>query len=210
MLRKVFLTFDDGPNEPYTSRILDILKEFEAKATFFVCGKNVEYFPEVAQRILNEGHAIGNHAYSHSRILTFTGLLRQEIERTTEIIYKTTGVRTNFFRPPWGVVAPWIKSYLKANNYKLILWDINSYDWAKAPAPVIEEIVLRKIKPDSIILLHDGKNAMLHSNRSQTVLALSSLIKNIKQRGFICKNINERDKPEKKAPRDSGDTMLNY
>ncbi len=190
MPEKVFLTFDDGPNEPYTSQILDILKEFEAKASFFVCGKSVEYFPDVVQRIMNEGHAIGNHAYSHSMILTFTGFLRREIEKTTEIIQKVTGVRTNFFRPPWGVATPWVKSYLKANNYKLILWDINSYDWAKAPARVIEEMVLKKIKPDSVVLLHDGKEAKLHSNRLQTVLALPSLIKNLQRKGFICKNIN--------------------
>ena len=87
MKNNVFLTFDDGPNEPYTSQILDILKEFGAKASFFACGKSVEYFPETTQRILNEGHALGNHTYSHSIILTFTGFLKREIERTTEVLF---------------------------------------------------------------------------------------------------------------------------
>jgi len=185
----VFLTFDDGPNEPYTSQILDILKEFGAKASFFACGKSVEYFPETTQRILNEGHALGNHTYSHSIILTFTGFLKREIERTAEVIQKTTGVKTNLFRPPWGVAAPWTKSYLKANKYKIILWNINSYDWAGVSAQDIEDTVLKKIKPNSIILLHDGKNAKLHHNRSQTVLALPSLIKNLYHRGFVCRSI---------------------
>ena len=189
MENDVFLTFDDGPNEPYTSQILDILKELGAKASFFACGKSVEYFPETTQRILNEGHALGNHTYSHSIILTFTGFLKREIERTAEVIQKTTGVKTNLFRPPWGVTDPWTKSYLKANNYKIILWDINSYDWAGVSAQDIEDTVLKKIKPNSIILLHDGKNAKLHHNRSQTVLALPSLIKNLYHRGFVCRSI---------------------
>lgn len=187
---EVFLTFDDGPNEPYTSQILDVLKDFGAKASFFVCGRSVEHFPDVAQRILNEGHSIGNHAYSHSMVLTLTGFLKREIEKTTNIIQKITGVRTNLFRPPWGIATPWVKSYLKANKYKIVLWDINSYDWAGIPARIIEEGILKKIKSGSIVLLHDGKDAKLHRNRSQTVIALPSLLQNLMSRGFICKNIS--------------------
>lgn len=189
MENDVFLTFDDGPNEPYTSQILDILKELGAKASFFVCGKSVEYYTEVTQRIMNEGHTLGNHTYSHSIILTFTGFLKREIERTSAVIQKITGVKTNLFRPPWGVAVPWIRSYLKVNNYKIILWDIDSKDWRGGSAQDIEGIVLEKIKPNSIILLHDGKNAKPHHNRSQTVLALPSLIKNLHRRSFVCKRI---------------------
>lgn len=185
----IFLTFDDGPNEPYTSQILDVLKAYEAKATFFVCGMGVERFPQIARRILDEGHSIGNHAYSHSMLLTITGLLGKEIEKTGELIQKTTGVKTRLFRPPWGVATPWLKRYLKAHHYQTILWDINSYDWSGMPASSIEGIVLKKAHPGAVILLHDGKNSKQRHDRSQTVQALPPIIKALKQRGFCLKGI---------------------
>ena len=188
-VNEIFLTFDDGPNEPYTSQILDILKAHEAKATFFVCGMGVERFPLATRRILDEGHSLGNHAYSHSMLLTITGLLGKEIEKTSELILKTTGARTRLFRPPLGVATPWLKRYLKAHHYQTILWDINSYDWTEIPAPSIEGIVLKKTRPGAVILLHDGKNSKQHHDRSQTVQALPAIIKALKQRGFCLKGI---------------------
>lgn len=185
----IFLTFDDGPNEPYTSQILDVLKAHEAKATFFVCGMGVERFPHIVRRILEEGHSIGNHAYSHSMLLTITGFLGREIERTGELILKTTGAKTRLFRPPWGVAAPWLKRYLKTRRYQTILWDVNSYDWSGIPASSIEGIVLKKACPGAVILLHDGKNSKQHHDRSQTVQALPAIIKTLKQRGFRLKGI---------------------
>lgn len=185
----IFLTFDDGPNEPYTSQILDILKENEARATFFVCGKGVERFPHITRRILDEGHSLGNHAYSHSMFLTVTGFMKKEIEKTSALILKTTGVKTRLFRPPWGIATPWLKRYLKANNYQIILWDINSYDWAEIPASSIEGTVLKKARPGAVILFHDGKNSKHHHNRSQTVRALPAIIKTLKQKGFCLKGL---------------------
>ncbi|MBI5308332.1 MAG: polysaccharide deacetylase family protein [Planctomycetes bacterium] len=185
----IFLTFDDGPNEPYTSQILDVLKEHEARATFFVCGKGVERFPQITRRILHEGHSLGNHAYSHSMLLTITGFMRKEIEKTSELILKTTGAKTRLFRPPWGVATPWLKIYLKANKYQTVLWDINSYDWTEIPASSIEGIVLKKARPGAVILLHDGKNTKHHHDRSQTVQALPAIIKALRQKGFCLKGI---------------------
>ena len=185
----IFLTFDDGPNEPYTSQILDVLKEHQAMATFFVCGKGVERFPQITRRILDEGHSLGNHAYSHSMLRTITGLLGKEIEKTSELILKTTGAKTHLFRPPWGVATPWLKRYLKANKYQTVLWDINSYDWTEIPASSIEGIVLKKARPGAVILLHDGKNSKHHHDRSQTVQALPAIIKALRQKGFYLKGI---------------------
>ncbi len=185
----IFLTFDDGPNEPYTSQILDVLEAHEARATFFVCGMGVERFPRITRRILDEGHSIGNHAYSHSMLLTITGLLGKEIEKTGELIQKVTGAETRLFRPPWGVATPWLKRYLKARHYQTILWDVNSYDWTEISAPSIEGIVLKKARPGAVILFHDGKNAKQRHDRSQTVQALPAILKTLKQRGFCLKGI---------------------
>lgn len=191
--KSVFLTFDDGPHEPYTSQILDILKKFGIRASFFVCGKNVERYPKVARRIVKEGHLIGNHTYSHSRLPVATGLLAGEIEKTNKIIEKATGKKTRFFRPPWGIVAPPLKKYLKVHNFKLFLWDINAADWKQPPAEIIAKRILKKVKPNFIIILHDGEKTKRKTDRSQTVFALPKIIKELKKRNFVFKKLDERD-----------------
>ncbi|MDD5627020.1 MAG: polysaccharide deacetylase family protein [Patescibacteria group bacterium] len=181
---QVFLTFDDGPSAPFTNEILDILAGFQVLASFFVCGKNVERHPEIAKRIAAGGHTLGNHSYSHSRFLSLTGCLSSEIEKTQSIIQEVTGVRVKFFRPPWGYVRPWLASYLKKQGYQLALWDIKVYDWQKPAAAIIAKRVLQKVKPNAVILLHDGDRTRLSCDRSQTVLALPMIIQNLKEKGY--------------------------
>jgi peptidoglycan/xylan/chitin deacetylase (PgdA/CDA1 family) len=168
---KIFLTFDDGPNE-YTLKILEILKNFDAKATFFVCGKNLEKFPEIAKKIIKDGHIIGNHTYSHSINFLFPWNFKKEIGKTTQIIQKITGKRTEIFRPPFGFLTPWLKSELLKNDYKIILWDIDSKDWKGS----FDEKVFKKIKPNSIILFHDTL---------QTSLSLSKILATLKKEGYV-------------------------
>lgn len=188
---RVFLTFDDGPNEPYTSQILDILGSAQVKASFFTCGKNVEYYPNVARRIVNEGHIIGNHAYSHLRLLSLAGLLAKEIEKTTEIIQEITGVRTKFFRPPFGMLTPWLIFYLRRHGYKLILWDVIAYDWRQPPSEIIAKRVIKKVRSNSIILLHDGYDTRHNSDRSQTVGAVPLIIEGLEKKGYIFETIDK-------------------
>jgi len=180
----IFLTFDDGPNEPYTSQILDILKHYRACASFFVCGKNALFYPEVTRRIVAEGHSLGNHSYSHSRLLTYAGLLRREIETTDEILQKITGVETRLFRPPWGIAMPWLGSYIKASGHKMILWDIMAFDWWKVPVSFIINRVSSHARPNAIVLLHDGNQTRKNSNRNRTVLALPGIIEKLKEKDF--------------------------
>jgi peptidoglycan/xylan/chitin deacetylase (PgdA/CDA1 family) len=191
--KKVFITFDDGPNEPYTSQILDILKKYNAKASFFVCGKNAKYYPEVIKRIVKDGHIIANHTYSHSRFLTYTGLLHNEILNTKEIIQEISGKDSNYFRPPWGISAPRVKRYIQIQNYKLILWDIDSYDWKNISEEIIIKRVLEKIKSNSIILFHDGSGIHHNVNRIKTVNALPIIIENLKKDGYNFEGIDKLD-----------------
>ncbi|MHB8278845.1 MAG: polysaccharide deacetylase family protein [Candidatus Humimicrobiaceae bacterium] len=191
VLKNVFLTFDDGPNEPYTSQILDILKKFHARASFFVCGKNAQYYPQVIRKIVKEDHIIANHTYSHSRFLTYAGLLSKEIEKTKKIIQEITSKNSNFFRPPWGIVTPWLKKYLKIHNYKLVLWDVEAHDWRKTSSRIIVERVLEKVKPNSIILLHDGKETYHQSDRLQTVNALPLIINKLREKGYKFEGIDK-------------------
>jgi peptidoglycan-N-acetylglucosamine deacetylase len=190
-VKNVFLTFDDGPNEPYTSQILDILKKFQIKASFFVCGKNVLYYPQVAKNIVKEGHIIANHTYSHSRFLAYTGLLHKEIKKTEKIIQEITGENSKFFRPPWGVVTPWLRRYLKINDYKLVLYNIEAYDWKKISASVIAKKALEKARPSSIILLHDGSGTCHNSDHRQTVKALPYIIRQLEIEGFVFEGVDK-------------------
>ncbi|MCL4384717.1 MAG: polysaccharide deacetylase family protein [Actinobacteria bacterium] len=191
VLKNVFLTFDDGPNEPCTSQILDILKKFHARASFFVCGKNAQYYPQIIRKIVKEGHIIANHTYSHSRFLTYTGLLHDEIEKTQKIIQEISGKNSDYFRPPWGITAPRVKRYIKIHNYKLILWDIDSYDWKNISEKIIVNRILEKVKPNSIILFHDGKGTFHKSDRFKTVNALSVIIENLKKDGYKFEGIDK-------------------
>lgn len=181
--KSIFLTFDDGPQESSTFEILDILKEFNVKASFFVLGKNAEKFPQILKRMKSEGHLIGNHTYSHSKILTFFGLLNKEIEKTNEIINDIIGQKPKFFRPPFGFLIPWQRKYLEKKGYKVIFWDIDSKDWRKIPAKKIIEIVFKKLKENSIILFHESK---------ETAISLPFIIKSLKERNFIFKTVEQK------------------
>jgi len=174
-MKEIFLTFDDGPNE-YTSRILKDLKKFNAKATFFVCGKNCQKYPEILKKIFEEGHSIGNHSFSHS--IKFFFNFKNEIEKTNEIIKEITGIETRIFRPPWGILTPWLKNYLLKSNFKIIFWNVDSKDWKKYRANLIEEKILKENKPNSIILFHDCL---------QTSLALPKILVKLKGEGYIFK-----------------------
>jgi peptidoglycan/xylan/chitin deacetylase (PgdA/CDA1 family) len=187
--KEVFLTFDDGPAEPCTSEILDVLKSFEAKATFFVCGKNVERYPDITRRIVNEGHSIGNHTYSHSNFLAMIGFWGNQIEVTARIIEETTGVKADLFRPPWGLLTPWLSYYAKRKGYRIFLWNVAAHDWQRPSAKSIQQRILRRVRPGSIILLHDGEKAHSCADRSQTVLALPSLIRELSQEGYAFKRL---------------------
>lgn len=188
--KRVFLTFDDGPNDPITTQILDILKEFGVKATFFLCGKCVELFPQIAIRIKEEGHVIGNHTYSHKRRnFLLLRLFSKEVEKAAKIIKGTTGVETLLFRPPWGFMRTRLRRYLGENGYQIILWDIDTKDWKRISAENIINNILSKIRPGSIVLLHDGDQTKLKANRSQTIFALPMIIRNLINQGYTFEKI---------------------
>ena len=183
--RRVALTIDDGPTVPFTNQILDILGSKKVPATFFVCGKNVERFPQIVRRIQAEGHIIGNHTYAHP-FPYFRGRKRfgSEIDRTQEAIEKITGKRPSIFRPPYG--ARWIGLYpvLRERGLHLVNWSDTGYDWLDNSDIVGE--TLRRLGPGSIILLHDSRNIDLPEkvDRSRTVKALPAIIDGARAAGL--------------------------
>ncbi|MEC0182905.1 polysaccharide deacetylase family protein [Paenibacillus peoriae] len=149
------LTFDDGPDPVYTPQLLDLLKRFDAKATFFVVGINAEKHPELLKRMHDEGHLIGIHNYVHkSNWLMRPVTVRRQIAQTEEIIHRVTGKGTTFYRPPWGIVNFFDIS--KTNGRRIVLWSSMFGDWkASIGAKQLAERMLKKLRGGEVMLLHD-------------------------------------------------------
>jgi len=184
--KRVSLTFDDGPAERFTEQVLDILREHQVPATFFVCGRNVEKHPDLLRRIVAEGHGVGNHTYSHLFVyFKPRRRIAEEIDRTQAIIEKVAGFRPNIFRPPYGARWFGLVPTLLERGMHLILWSAAGYDWKK-DVQGITAAALRELKPGAVILLHDGRETRppAEIDRSRTVLALPAIIAGVRQQGY--------------------------
>ena len=181
----VALTFDDGPSR-YTPQILDILDKYNIKATFFAIGKNVERHPDIACRIVREGHAIGNHTYSHPFWVPMEtpSRIKSEVDHAEAAIRNITGVSANLFRPPHGWRSPWMVQLLKKNNYTLVTWTVSPDDWENISSDVVTKRVLAKTHSGAIILLHDGLETKENFQKDNTIQALPTIISELKKRGY--------------------------
>ncbi len=155
-IKEIALTFDDGPTE-LTPKFLDLLKEKNIKATFFCIGKQIEKYPETFQRIIAEGHTVGNHTYSHSNNTGFlsSSKMIEEIEKCDEVISKIGNIKTNFYRPPFGVTNPNIAKAIKKTQKKSIGWNVRSLDTVIDDEKKIYNRITKNLNKGSIILLHD-------------------------------------------------------
>jgi peptidoglycan/xylan/chitin deacetylase (PgdA/CDA1 family) len=154
--QNIAITFDDGPS-PNTLLVLDLLKKHEVKATFFCVGKNIEKHPELLTKIIQEGHIVGNHSYTHSPFFDFfrTKRVLQELENTNALIQKISGKKVQFFRPPYGVTNPSIRKALEVTKHLVIGWNIRSMDGLIKNENLIYKRIINRISPGSIILMHD-------------------------------------------------------
>lgn len=181
----VALTFDDGPDGRITPEILEILREKEIKATFFVVGEQVEKFPELISREVAEGHEIGNHSYSHPALVNLPGnRITEELVKTEQEILKAAP-KPILFRPPGGLTNENVLKIARDNEYSVILWSIDPVDWRVPIAGDIVEVVVKELKPGSIILLHDASFA------SSTPEALWFIIDSLKARGYEFVTVTE-------------------
>jgi peptidoglycan-N-acetylglucosamine deacetylase len=189
----IAITFDDGPNEPYTSQILDILKENEVPATFFLIGENAELYPDTARRILAEGHAIGNHSYSHDPNHALNDYKSQDIVKAENAIYGVTGVRPHLYRPPNGKKTPWEIFNLDKADMVAVTWNLTVNDqhvfayFGKPNAESYAKQMISNARPGSIILMHDGYG-LIHNcsqaDKSLAVEALPIIIAGLKANGY--------------------------
>ncbi|MEH2377882.1 MAG: polysaccharide deacetylase family protein [Nostoc sp.] len=177
----IALSFDDGPGPKNTAQILEILKKNQIKATFFMIGEMVKYFPKVAKQVAADGHVIGNHTWHHWYFQMDGATAASEIDRTAEIIYKTTGEKTTLFRPPGGFLNNGLAQYAKNKKYAVMMWSEESGDAERRSpqVPMLVKNVLKYAKPGAIVLLHDGGG-----NRSKSVKALPEMIAGLKAQGY--------------------------
>jgi len=177
---KVALTFDDGPDPAATPEVLELLKREGIAATFFCVGKNVAAHPDIVKRIVDEGHLLGNHSYTHPWYISLMGGrgLREEMEKTQGAIEAAAGVRPRYFRPPSGMTGPNFPKALKATGLTLAGWDVRSLDTVWSEEKAVARI-LRLAGDGSIILLHDGG-----TSPDRIVEIVSAAVKELRARGF--------------------------
>jgi len=181
----VALTFDDGPSI-YTAELLDTLSKYNVKATFFLVGNNVDKYPALAKRIVAEGHAIGNHTYTHPfwGPLETPDLIHKEIDKTETSILAATGIKPDYFRPPHGWRSPWMMNLVRKENYTVVTWTVSPDDWQNISSATICQRVLSKCGSGSIVLLHDGIELKQDPKRQQTIKALPTIISRLHERGY--------------------------
>ena len=186
---RVALTFDDGPDKINTPRILDILKENDIKATFFVIGQAVEEFPDVSRRIIEEGHQIANHSWSHPNYseLDNEKVLNEELLPTSEKIAEVTGIYPQVMRPPFGAINDETIEFLENKDWQIVNWSLDSVDWHYAvdrPEEIVSTIE-KHHHPGAIILLHNGIINQI------TVEALPDIIEVLQSEGYDFTTVEE-------------------
>ncbi len=177
----IAFSFDDGPNGVSTPRILDILKENDAKATFFMLGQNIEKHPDVVKRMVQEGHEPANHTVSHKNLAKLNAdEIHEEIFRTQDLIFQTTGVESKWLRPPYGEISDLLR---QITPIPLLLWSIDSLDWHSRNVEKIKEEVLPSIKDGSLVLMHD-----IYGTTAQ---ALEEILPVLKEQGYQFVTVSE-------------------
>jgi peptidoglycan-N-acetylglucosamine deacetylase len=179
-LQRVALTFDDGPDPARTPALLDALSELAVPATFFVLGRQVDAHPALAARIARDGHELGNHTYSHPYLpLTRSKRVRTELAHADDAIERATGITPTLARPPYGGRSPRNVRVFDRAAKRLVLWDVNSFDWKRMTAEAIVSRVLARVRPGSIILLHEARDG-----GEVTIDAVRLLVPALRARGY--------------------------
>jgi len=183
--RKLALTFDDGPNDPYTLRLLEVLRRHDVPATFFLIGRYVTKRPDIVRELINLGHAIGNHTFSHPNLIfASAGQTRRELEQCQQALADAVGVQCSLFRPPFGGRRPGTFRVARQLGLEPVMWRVTGWDWKAKGEDYIERKVCQQVRGGDVILLHDGGPNAFGADRSQTVTATDRLIARYKSQGY--------------------------
>lgn len=183
--RQLALTYDDGPNDPDTLRLIEVLAKHDVKATFFVLGRFVEQKPETVRALVAAGHIIGNHSWDHPRLIFARDAeLRRQIERTQAAVFDACGVTPTLFRPPYGGRRPGTLQAVRRLGLEPVMWNVTCYDWKATSGERVFAHAQRQIRGGDVILLHDGDQRAMGTDRGHTVKATDRLITQYKAEGF--------------------------
>lgn len=179
------LTYDDGPNDPHTLRLLDVLARHQVKATFFLIGRYVAQRPDIVRRIKDGGHAIGNHTYTHPLLIfASSAQLRRELDDTDKAIAGAIGSHDGLFRPPYGGRRPGTFAAVRARGMVPVMWTVTCYDWKARTPDAVEQRAVSGICGGDVILLHDGSHVRMGADRMPTVEASERLIRRCQAEGY--------------------------
>ena len=183
--RQIALTYDDGPNDPHTLRLLEILAKHGVSATFFLIGRYVQQRPEIVREIAHAGHTIGNHTFTHPLLtLRSETEIKRELSECRAILQNAIGEPSNLFRPPFGGRRPAVLRIARQLGLQPVMWNLTGYDWSAPPAAAIERKVSNHIRGGDVILLHDGGHKQMGADRSQTLIATDHILTRYKSEGF--------------------------
>jgi peptidoglycan/xylan/chitin deacetylase (PgdA/CDA1 family) len=182
--KQIALTYDDGPNDPHTMKLLDVLAKHGVRATFFMIGHYVQQRPDIARAVAQAGHVVGNHTFTHP-LLIFKSAeqTRTELVKCRSALQDAIGEHSNLFRPPFGGRRPATLRVARSLGLETVMWNVTGYDWNAPPAAVIEKKVARQMRGGDVILLHDGGHLAMGADRGQTVIATENLIRRYEDQG---------------------------
>jgi peptidoglycan-N-acetylglucosamine deacetylase len=183
--KRIAFTYDDGPNDPHTLKLLDVLAKHNVRATFFMIGRYVRQRPEIARAVAQAGHVIGNHTFTHP-LLIFESEAQTRIQLVDchQALQDAIGEHSSLFRPPFGGRRPATIRIARELGLETVMWNVTGYDWNAPLAAVIEKKVTGQMRGGDVILLHDGGYRALGADRSQTVIATDNLIRRYKDQGW--------------------------
>jgi peptidoglycan/xylan/chitin deacetylase (PgdA/CDA1 family) len=188
--RRVAVTFDDGPDDPFSLQISRILDEHGAKGTFFEVGKAIDARPEIARALYADGQLLGNHSYHHD-YWRWLDPRYPELDRTESAFRRQLGVCPAFFRPPHGQRTPFMLAHVSSKGMHAVTWDVSAGDWATHDAALVARRILDGVKPGSIILLHDGIDGTVTADRSVLVAALPMILDGLWAKGLTPVRLDE-------------------
>jgi peptidoglycan/xylan/chitin deacetylase (PgdA/CDA1 family) len=183
--RQIALTFDDGPNDLHTLRLLEVLARHGVHATFFLIGRYVRQRPEIVREIVKAGHVVGNHTFTHPPLIFKSETeIRRQLSECRSALEDAIGEHSNLFRPPFGGRRPAVLRVARELGLEPVMWNVTGYDWNAPPAEMIERKVARQIRGGDVILLHDGGHKQIGADRSNSVTATDHLIARYKSEGY--------------------------
>ncbi|HEY1465252.1 MAG TPA: polysaccharide deacetylase family protein [Terriglobales bacterium] len=181
---EIALTYDDGPNDPHTFHLLDVLAKHNVHATFFMIGRYAEKRPDIAQQVMKAGHAIGNHTFTHPALALQPAVkVRAELADGSQALNNAIGAHSNLFRPPFGSRRPVVLRIARELGLLPVMWNVTGYDWSAKSAESIEKNVARQVRGGDVLLLHDGGHLQFGTDRSFSVQATDRMIALYKSQG---------------------------